>query len=96
MSLPEPLIGCSEVLDGNPALWNLDTGHYPDNTQDGPSDLDDVTALVSSIHNRPQGAMLRALCDSLIPVFRDWPQITQDLISDLFSELLTRKGVSSV
>ena len=95
-SLPEPLIDCSEVSAANLELWNPDTGHRPDNTQDVPSNLGDVTALVSPIHNTPQGEMLRALCDSLIPVFKDKPQITQDQISDLFSDLLTRKGVSSL
>lgn len=95
-SFPEPLIACSEVSAGNLELWNPDTGHLPNDTQDVPSTLGDVAALVSPIHNSPQGEMLRALCDSLIPVFRDKPQMTQDLISDLFSDLLTRKGVSSL
>lgn len=95
-SWPEPLIDCGEVPAENLELWNPVTGHHPDNTQDGPSNPGDVMALVPPLRNRPQGEMLLALCDSLIPVFREKAQVTQDLISEIFSDLLTRKGVSSL
>jgi len=53
-----------------------------------------LVPLVPPLHDRPQGEMFRALCDSLIPVFKGKSQQTQELISKNFSDLLTRKGVS--
>lgn len=96
-SFPEPLIDCSEVPAKDLRLWNPDTGHRPDDTWAGLDNQEDAEVLAPSVpplYNRPQGEMLRALCDSLIPVFREKPQMTQDLVSENLSDLLTRKGVS--
>lgn len=62
-----------------------------------PGGQDDAMALiplVEPLHNRPQGEMVRALCNSLIPVFRGKSKIRYEPISEVFSGLLTRNGVS--
>jgi hypothetical protein len=94
-SFPEPLIDCSEVPAGNLRLWDSDIGSGSNTTLAGPINQDSATALVPPLHNRPQGEMLRALCVSLIPVFRGESKRFQQPLCEIFSDLLTRKGVSS-
>lgn len=97
-SFPEPLMNCSDALAENLRRLDPEAGGRPDAIWAGPRNQDDAMALVplvEPLYERPQGEMLRALCDSLVPVFRAGSQIPRELISEIFSELLTRKGVSS-
>ena len=90
-------MNCSDVLADRLRLLNPEAGHRPDTLWAGPPNQNDAIALVplvEPLHNRPQGQMLRALCDSLMPVFRAGSQIPRELIGEVFSEMLTRKGVS--
>jgi hypothetical protein len=84
------------MISLNLSHWNPDAGGSPD-VWAGSSDQGDAMALVplvEPLYKRPQGDMLRALCDSLVPVFREKSQVSPELISEIFSDLLTRKGVS--
>jgi len=83
---------CTEVPAGS--LRHLNS--HAHTIWGGPGRQDDAMALiplVEPLHNRPQGEMVRALCDSLIPVFRERSQTRHELISEVFSDLLTRNGV---
>jgi hypothetical protein len=53
-----------------------------------------LVPLLEPIHQRPQSEMLRALCNSLFPFFLGGLDTSQERVSEIFSELLTRKGVS--
>jgi hypothetical protein len=108
MSFPEPLLECSASLAeglrnigaragdreqtrpslGSPAVWN----DAPQQT--GPDVVASLVPLLEPVYKRPQGEMLQALCDSLVLFFRIGPPASQGRISEIFSELLTRKGVS--
>jgi len=93
-SFLEPLVNDS---DESLRLLDPEAGGRPDTIWAGPRNQDDAVALaplVEPLYKRPQGEMLRALCDSLVPVYRAGSQIPRELISKIFSELLTRKGVS--
>jgi hypothetical protein len=62
------------------------------------TDSDEVASLVpllEIIYKRPQCEMLQTLCDSLVPFFRIGPHTSKGRLSEIFSELLTRKGVSA-
>jgi hypothetical protein len=106
MSFPEPLSECSASLAeglqnigaraserehtqpslGSPAVWN-------DAPQQMGSDaVASLVPLLEPVYKRPQGEMLQALCDSLVLLIG--PPTSQGRISEIFSELLTRKGVS--
>lgn len=90
-------MNCSDVLADKLRLLGPEAGRHPDTLWAGPPNQNDAIALVplvEPLHNRPQGQMLRALCDSLTPVFRVGSQIPRELIGGVFSEMLTRKGVS--
>ena len=96
MSLPEPLI----------EYVAADLHIPPFNTTPRPRAIiprrmnqhgDEVAALVpllERIYQRPQGEMLHALCDSLVPFFATCPRSSQEKLSVIFSALLTRQGVS--
>ena len=90
-------MNCSDVLADRLRLLDPEIGRRPDSLWGSPSSQNDaitLVPLVEPLHKRPQGQMLRALCDSLMPAFRVGSQIPRDLISEIFSEMLTRKGVS--
>src|SRR5258706_1727479 len=90
-------MNCSDVLADRLRLLDPEAGRSPDTIWAGPPNQNDPIALVplvEPLHNRPQGQMLRALCDSLMPVFRAGSQISQELIGAVFAQMLTRKGVS--
>ncbi len=90
-------MNCSDVLADRLRLLDPEAGRSPDTIWAGPPNQNDAVALVplvEPLHNRPQGQMLRALCDSLMPVFRPGSQVPRELIGEVFSEMLTRKGVS--
>jgi len=90
---------CSEVPAGILSLWNSDTGQRPNNARDGPINEESGMALVPLVpplYNRPQGEMLRALCISLIPAFDRESKSAQRAYCGVFSELLTRNGVSFI
>ena len=92
-------MNCSDVLADRLRLLDPEIGRRPDTLWGGPPSQNDAVALVpllEPLHKRPQGQMLRALCDSLMPVYRAGSQIPRDLISEVFSEMLTRKGVSAL
>jgi len=92
-------MNCSDTLAESLRRLDPEAGGHPDAIWAGPRNQDDAIALVplvEPIYERPQGEMLRALCDSLVPVFRTGSQIPRELISEIFSELLTRKGVSTI
>ena len=98
-SFPEPLIDCSGVPAGSLKIWQADTGGRSSTTGASPSNQDSevsLVLLVPPLYNRPQGEMLRALCISLIPVFRGQSTDYQRLFYGIFSDLLTRKGVSRI
>ena len=89
-------MNCSDDFAKNLSRWNPDAGGYPD-VWAKLSDQGNAMALVplvEPLYKRPQGDMLRALCDSLVPVFKENSQVSPELISKIFSDLLTRKGVS--
>ena len=90
-------MGCSDALAERLRLLDPEIGRRPDALWGGPPSQNDAIALVplvEPLHKRPQGEMLRALCDSLMPVYRTGSQIPRELINEVFSEMLTRKGVS--
>lgn len=92
-------MNCSDALADRLRLLDPEAGRRPDALWGGPPNQNDAMALVplvEPLHKRPQGEMLRALCDSLMPVFRTGSQIPRELIGEVFSEMLTRKGVSSL
>ena len=87
----------SDGLAENLSRWNPDAGGPPDAMWASPSDQDDamvLVPLVQPLYKRPQGDILHALCGSLVPVFKEKWQVSPELISTIFSDLLTRKGVS--
>ena len=87
-------MNCSEDPAGNLKLWNTDTVRRPNTSWVGPSDLDRaifMVPFVPPLYGRPQGEMLRALCISLIPVFKGESNPSQSLFSETFSDLLTRR-----
>lgn len=56
---------------------------------------DKVAALVpllERIYQRPQGEMLHALYDSLVPCFATCPNASQEKLIVIFSAILTRQG----
>lgn len=100
MSLPEPLVECSATLAetlrgvngedderGSRSIWES-SGEQP-----GADAVASLVPLLKPIYKRPQGEMLQALCDSLLPFFIS-AHPSQGKVSELFSDLLTRKGVS--
>lgn len=92
-------MNCPDALAENLRFLDPEAGGHLEAIWTGPRNQDDAIALVplvGPLHERPQGEMLRALCDSLVPVFRAGSQIPPELISEIFSELLTRKGVSAI
>jgi len=101
VSFPEPLLECSatlaETLRGingeengrvSQRIWEGSHGEQP-----SADAIASLVPLLEPIYKRPQGEMLQALCDSLLPFFSN-PHPSQGRISELFSDLLTRKGVS--
>ena len=60
----------------------------------GPHVVVSLVPLLEPVYKRPQGEMLQALCDSLVPFFRIGPRDFHGRVSEIFSELLTRRGVS--
>jgi len=90
-------MNCSDALADSLRLLDPEAGGHSDAIWAGPRNQNDaivLVPLVEPLYKRPQGEMLHALCDSLVPVFRAGSQIPRVLISEIFSELLTRKGVS--
>ena len=84
----------SEGPAGNKNLWNLDTGRRTNTSWAGPSDPDSAIYLASFIpplYDGPQGEMLRALCVSLIPVSKGETESLRNILSETFSDLLTRR-----
>ena len=98
-SFPEPLIDCSGVPTGSLKFWQADIGGRSSTIRANPSNQDSemsLVPLVPRLYNRPQGEMLQALCISLIPVYRGRSTDYQRLVYAIFSDLLTRKGVSRI
>jgi hypothetical protein len=75
-------MNCSDALAESLRLLDPGAGSRLDTIWTGPRNQDDAIALVplvEPLYKRPQGEMLRALCDSLVPVFRAGSQIPQEL-----------------
>ena len=94
MSFPEPLISCHIILftgDESLSSWPI-WGNTRKRTR--PDIVASLVPLLEPVYKLPQGEMLHALCDSLVPCFGTGHPVGQTWISELFSELLTRNGVS--
>jgi hypothetical protein len=59
-----------------------------------PDAVASLIPLLEPVYKRPQGEMLQGLCGSLVPFFISGPRTSHGEVSEIFSELLTRKGVS--
>ena len=69
-------------------VWN------PARRQTTPDAVASLMPLLEPVYKRPRGEMLQALCDSLVPFFSTGPRAFEERISEFFSEVLTRRGVS--
>jgi hypothetical protein len=73
-----PIVGSTSIWTGAPKPESVE---------------EPLVSLLEPIYKRPQGEMLHALCKSFAPFFAG-PYMSQGKVCEIFSELLTRNGVS--